>query len=150
MEPWYVTGLTNGEGTFSVSFNLRQKLKTKIEVRPSFSLSLNQRDLRILEDLKVFFRVGFIRYSKFDNCYKYEVRDLTDLLRFVVPHFKSYPLKGVKVEDYGKFVEILEMMKRNFHLSSDYLPRIIELAYQMNPSGKRKLDQQSLLKHLVR
>ena len=150
MEPWYVTGLTNGEGTFSVSFNLRQKLKTKIEVRPSFSLSLNQRDLRIIEELKNFFGVGFIRYSRFDNCYRYEVRNLTDLLKVVVPHFRNYPLTGSKVKDYGKFLEIIEMMKRNLHLSADYLPRIIELAYQMNPSGKRKLSQQALLRHLVR
>ncbi|MBU1956035.1 MAG: LAGLIDADG family homing endonuclease, partial [Candidatus Margulisbacteria bacterium] len=53
--PWYITGLCDGEGCFSVSFNLRSKLKTGIEVRPSFSVSLNKRDLEIIQDLEKYF-----------------------------------------------------------------------------------------------
>ena len=47
----YITGFVDGEGTFSVSFNYRAKLKTKIEVRPSFSISQHKRSLEILEKI---------------------------------------------------------------------------------------------------
>ena len=51
LDPWFVTGLTEGEGCFCVSLARRKKLRTGLEVRPSFSLSLNERDLRLLQDL---------------------------------------------------------------------------------------------------
>jgi hypothetical protein len=38
LQPWYVTGLVDGEGCFSVSFTLRKRLKIGIETRPSFSI----------------------------------------------------------------------------------------------------------------
>src|SRR5205085_9866345 len=44
LDPWYATGLVEGEGCFCVSFALRPKLRTGLEVRTSFSLSLNERD----------------------------------------------------------------------------------------------------------
>jgi hypothetical protein len=64
LDPWYVTGLADGEGCFCVSFAIRSKLRLGLEVRPSFSLSLNERDLRLLEDLQAFFDVdGFVSRS---------------------------------------------------------------------------------------
>src|SRR5882757_10267795 len=45
LDPWFVTGLTDGEGCFCVSLAIRAKLRTGLEVRPSFSLSLNEKDL---------------------------------------------------------------------------------------------------------
>src|SRR5665809_25868 len=56
LDPWYVTGLTEGEGCFCVSFAIRPKLRVGLEARPSFSLSLNERDRALLEDLRAFFR----------------------------------------------------------------------------------------------
>jgi hypothetical protein len=49
LNPWYITGLVEGEGCFSVSFNLRDSLKVGIETRVSFSVSLNKRDFRASE-----------------------------------------------------------------------------------------------------
>ena len=44
LHPQYVSGLTEGEGCFCVSFAIRAKLRTGLEARPSFSLSLNEKD----------------------------------------------------------------------------------------------------------
>src|ERR1700730_8156983 len=51
LDPWFVTGLTEGEGCFCISLAIRAKLRTGLEVRPSLSLSLNAKDLRLLQDL---------------------------------------------------------------------------------------------------
>jgi hypothetical protein len=32
LDPWYITGLVEGEGCFSVSFNLRDSLKVGIRI----------------------------------------------------------------------------------------------------------------------
>ena len=55
LDPWFVTGLTEGEGCFCVSFAIRPKMRTGLEVRLSFSLSLNEKDLELLQDLQAFF-----------------------------------------------------------------------------------------------
>ncbi len=148
LDPWYITGLVEGEGCFSVSFNLRVKLKVGIETRPSFSVSLNRRDLDLLKRLREYFSCGGIRFSRSDNTYKFEVRDINDLTQKVIPHFEAYPLQGAKAQDFEKFRKICKMVKANLHLSPKHLPEIIELAYSMNPSGKRKYAEEYLLQVL--
>ena len=92
LDPWFVTGLAEGEGCFCISFAVRAKLRTGLEARPSFSLSLNERDRELLEDLKAFFECGWIRQSRSDRTFKYEVRAISDLVAYIVPHFERFPL----------------------------------------------------------
>lgn len=148
MEPSYITGFVDGEGCFSISFNYRKALKTGIEIRPSFSISQNVRNLSTLEEIQKYFGVGKIRFSKSDNTYKYEVRSLADLCKVIIPHFVRYPLRTSKKFDFDTFCRICSQMnaKRTDQLSN--LRSIIEQTYLMNPSGKRKLKQEELLRHM--
>ena len=150
LDPWYVTGLTEGEGSFCVSFNLRKRLKVGIETRPSYSLTLSRRDLDLIKKVHEFFGCGGVRYSRSDLCYKYEVRNVADLVEKIIPHFEQYPLQGAKRRDFELFKQICRMVRANLHLSVRYLPEIIELAYRMNPSGKRKYTKEDLLRVLGR
>lgn len=148
LEPWYVTGIAEGEASFSVSFNLRRRLSAGIETRPSFSITLNERDLELIKGIRDYFKCGGIRYSKTDRTYKYEVRSIKDLVRIIIPHFKMFPLKGRRSVDFELFAKICKMVHANLHLNKKYLGEIIELAYKMNPSGKRKYKKEELLKVL--
>ncbi|MEW6680122.1 MAG: LAGLIDADG family homing endonuclease [bacterium] len=148
MEQYYITGLVDGEGSFSVFFSLKRRLKTGIEVRPSFSVSLNERDIETLKKIREYFKVGGIRFSKRDRCYKYEVRSIKDLRRTIIPHFIKYPLQTSKQKDFEAFKKVCEMISKNLHRSQVYLPTIIELADTMNPSGKRRYKKEKLLKQL--
>jgi len=145
----YITGFTEGEGCFCVSFNFRQKLNTGIEVRPSFSISQHKRNLEVLKKVESFFQCGGIRYSKRDQNYKYEVRGIDDLHHVIIPHFKQYRLIGAKAIDFDKFAEICEMVRTNHHRNPKHLSEIIEIAYEIN-HGHRKFDKNKLLQHLAR
>jgi hypothetical protein len=79
LDPWYVTGLAEGEGCFCVSIAIRPKMKVGLEARPSFSLSLNERDRSLLGELQTFFECGWIRESRSDRTFKYEVRSVPEL-----------------------------------------------------------------------
>ena len=148
LNPWFVTGLIDGEGCFSVSFTLRKRLRVGIETRPSFSISLNQRDLNLLKQICAYFKCGGIRYSRSDRTYKFEVRSIGDITNKIIPHFEKFPLQGAKQSDFIKFVKICKSVKANLHVNKKYLKEIIETAYQMNPSGKRRHDKYDLLKVL--
>jgi len=146
----YITGFTDGEGCFSISFSIRNKLKTGIEVRPSFSISQNLRSKNVLFEIQKYFKCGFIRFSASDQTYKFEVRSIQDLIKIIIPHFDKNPLVSFKNRDFQLFKEICGMVYRNEHRNSSKLSLIIEKAYQMNYSGKRKYKKEKLLKMLIR
>ena len=149
LDSWYVSGLTEGEGCFCISFALRSKLRTGLEVRPSFSLSLNEKDLELLRDLQTFFGCGWIRESKSDRTFKYEARAVDDLLDPIIPHFERHPLRGSKAKSFAAFADVCRMIEQGDHLRRDGLRQIIDIAYEMN-LGKRRLARDDLLRALMR
>ncbi len=147
LDPWYVTGLADGEGCFCVSLAIRAKLRLGLEVRPSFSLSLNEKDLRLLEDLQAFFDCGWIRESKSDRTFKFEARSIGDLTSNILPHFERYPLRGDKARSCAGFSRVCRMIEQGDHLQRAGLREIVGIAYEMN-LGKRRHSKTTLLKVL--
>jgi hypothetical protein len=144
LDPWFVTGLTEGEGCFCVSFSVRPKLRCGLEVRPSFSLSLNERDRPLLEDLQTYFGCGWIRESRSDRTFKYESRATGELVAHVVPHFEAYPLRGYKARSFHGFAHVCRMIEQGDHLERAGLIKIVDIAYETS-LGKRRHDQADLL-----
>jgi len=143
LNPFFVTGFTEGEGSFYVAVYPRQKNKIGWEVRPSFSLSQNKRDKTLLYMLKDFFASGTIRPNRKDNTLKYEVRDLNSLKNIIIPHFDSYPLRGKKKDDFIIFRHIVFLMLREGHLTKQGLKQIVDLVVKM---AKHPYRQESLTK----
>ena len=144
----FVSGFTEGEGCFCVSFNRRSKLKTNIEVRPSFSISQNRKNLELVKKIQANFQCGSIRFSKSDQNYKFEVRSIADLKKKIIPFFRKYPLMGTKKSDFEKFSLVCDMVYKNQHRNREKLLEIIEISYQIN-CGKRKYQKDELLKHMT-
>jgi hypothetical protein len=147
LDPWFVTGLTEGEGCFCISFSRRVRLRIGIECRPSFALSLNERDLAVLEDLQRFFGCGAIRESRGDRTFKYESRSIGDLRGRIVPHFERYPLRGSKAQSFDGFARICRMIEQGDHLERVGLREIVAIACETS-LGKRRYTQAELLRVL--
>jgi hypothetical protein len=94
LDPWFVSSLSRVKDASAYPSPSRPKLRTGLEVRPSFSLSLNEKDLELLRDLQTFFGCGWIRESKTDRTFKYEPRAVADLLGPIIPHFERHSLRG--------------------------------------------------------
>jgi LAGLIDADG endonuclease len=147
LDPWFVTGLAEGEGCFCVSFSRRPRLRIGLEARPSFSLSLNERDRDLLGDLQMYFECGWIRESRSDRTFKYEARAVEDLLDHVVPHFERYPLRGSKARSFNGFSHVCRMIEQGDHLKRHGMEEMIRLAYETS-LGKRRYLQSDLLRAL--
>jgi hypothetical protein len=141
----YVTGFTDGEGSFLVSFSKRDKMSVGIEVRPAFTVSQHERSKDILSDLQRFFRCGTVRFNKRDRTWKYEVRSLSDLVAKIIPHFNRYPLKTLKGKDFLLFKKVCRLMEQRKHLTVKGIKHIIRIAYGMNNVGARRYPKDSLL-----
>jgi len=144
LNPHWITGFVDGEGCFYVRMSKRAKLSVGVEVGLSFSISQKATDYKLLERVQAFFSCGGIRFCKKDGCYKYEVRDVDDLGR-IIAHFAAYPLQSRKGSSYKIFEEVYKKVKKSEHLSVAGVNDIIEMAYSMNPEGKRGQAKQQLL-----
>jgi len=67
-------------------------------------------------------------------------------MQVIIPHFRSYPLQSSKRLDFEAFAEICRLVYQNKHRSRVGLERIIELAFEMNPAGKRRYKKDELLR----
>ncbi len=144
LNPFYITGFTEGEGSFYVGV-LPRKMKGGFEVRPSFSLSQNEKDKELIEALIGFFGCGFVRYSKSDQTFKYEVRSLEDLQSKIIPHFEKYQLEGRKKQDFETFKKVTEIMRGNKHLEKEGLKEISILALTMTKNPRRIKSLENIL-----
>src|SRR5579872_3041284 len=133
----YVSGYVDGEGCFCVSFSKRGKLKVGWETKPSLSVSQNSDRREVLDIIQKLFGCGFIRRDYSDKTLKYEIRSLEDLIEKIIPHFEKFPMISGKQKDFILFSDICKRMKNGSHLTTEGFRKIIQLAYQMNGSGKR-------------
>ena len=144
----YISGYVDGEGCFSISFSKREKFLVGWETKPSFSVSQNEDRAQILFLMQDVFKCGFIRRDYSDKTLKYEVRSLSDLIEKIIPHFEKFPLLSDKQKDFNWFKKVCFLMQRNLHKEKTGLNKILELAFKMNPSGKRKYTKAEMQKAL--
>lgn len=141
----YISGFVDGEGCFSVSFSKRPRFLVGWETKPSFSVSQNYNRAEPLFIMQKYFGCGFMRDGKSDQTIKYEVRRLSDLLEKIIPHFEKYPLISGKQKDVELLKKVCLLMKQNKHVNSMGIKNIIEIAFKMNGSGKRKYTKKDIL-----
>ena len=110
LQPSYVSGFVDGEGCFSALFGKRSKLKTGIEVRPSFSVSQGKSSKDLIQKVSLFFKTSEKNIRPDRNTFKYESRKLDHLVSEVIPHFDNYPLQSNKQNDFLKFKEVCLLM----------------------------------------
>jgi len=62
LNPWFVTGFVDGEGSFGITNYIDNRIKDRLvwAVKPSFQISLNSKDIKLLLQLKEFFGCGII------------------------------------------------------------------------------------------
>ena len=107
LNPYYVTGFTDGEGCFYVSVSSNPRYKTAYRVKAAFHIGLHIRDLALLEQIQLFFGVGKISKLGAESV-QYRVSGLEDL-KVIINHFDKYPLLTNKQSDYLLFKQVVNV-----------------------------------------
>lgn len=130
LNPWYITGFSDGEACFHVSLKKRSDLKTGWHVQASYQIALHSKDKPLLELICAHFGVGSVT-QKGKNEHQYRVFSFADL-KVIISHFDKYPLISQKRADFELFKEIVELVNGREHTNPEGLQRIVNLRASMN------------------
>ena len=106
--PDWVSGFTQTDGSFTVSFEKRTK---GILYRPSpvFSLSQTSLEENMFIALQKFLGVGSVYKNR--ETVTFVVKSIEQLVSTILPLFDNSPLRGAKLESYLKFRKVVLLMK---------------------------------------
>ncbi len=130
LNPWFVTGFADGEGSFGITIYKDNRIKGKLvlAVKPSFQISLNSKDINLLLQLKEFFGCGINVNTR--NEASFRVNSIQDLTNCIIPHFSNYPL--LSPADFILFTRIVKLINNKMHLTEEGLLQIMNLRASIN------------------
>jgi hypothetical protein len=129
MNPWFITGFTDGEGCFRISLTKRDNL-VGWRVQLFFQIALHQKDKLLLENLQNYLGVGKI-YKSGKDMLQYKIQSLNEI-EIILNHFDKYPLISQKRADYELFKEAYNIVLNKEHLTDKGLRKIIALRASLN------------------
>lgn len=141
LDPNYVVGLVDGEGSFTVYVknpDSIKKVKRRTKVEPRFYMKFIGKDKDILNKLKEFFNCGSVYFQKdkrknHQDCYRYEVANRNDLEKIIIPFFKTNSLKlRSKKSDFEIFCKIFKLIQKKEHLRESGLRKIYKMKQKMH------------------
>lgn len=144
---YYLSGFTDGEGSFNVSLRKRPDHTMGWQIVLTFNVS--QKESYILSQFKKHFGCGRIVQRKRDGLFMYVVDNPISLQDKVIPFFKKYGfLSQTKKYNFSVFCQIAELVFQKEHLNSEGFKRVIGLREKLNigRGRKRKYNQEDCLK----
>ncbi len=134
LSPWWVTGITDAKGSFSINFT------SKTHVYCVFEVNIRGHSKSILYYLQRYFNCGEIMLvNEKYNIYKFIVTNNEDLYNNILPHFDKYSLVTSKNLDYLDFKKVVLMCKDRFDVFNIHRRKIIFIKNNMN--SKRSFEE---------
>jgi hypothetical protein len=136
LDPNWITGFVNGEGSFDIKiYSSKTKIKQAVQLR--FRIPQHERDAKLIELLIKYFGSGIKeKHTKFPAVTLVIVR-FSHITEKIIPFFELYPLISTKQLDYLDWCKIAKLMIDGHHLTSDGLNLILKLKAGMNKWRKK-------------
>lgn len=143
LNPHYVAGFIDGEGSFCVSIGKHKTMKRGLEVRVEFSIEVRADDREVLERILATIGCGKVydcsyeRYGWYPHA-KYKIGNKKDMVEHLFPFLDAYPLQAKKAEVYERFRKVVFMFENKEHLTDEGFDKILKLREEMRERGKKK------------
>ncbi len=142
----HIAGIIDGDGSFYVSFQTDGNIKT------GFNITNDKNSKSLLENIqKQLKNIGSIQEGT-KNELVYTVNGINQITDVLIPFMDSNPIFSEKAIHYRKFRFVSLMLKNEKILTLEKKLNIVEMAYNMNKKGKRrmmnKLEYIELLKKM--
>ena len=130
LNPWFVTGFVDAEGSFMLGFFKSDSYKLGYRTQAIFKISLHKKDYNLLSLIQDYFKVGTIT-DHGETTLQYTVKSFKDL-DIILDHFDKYPLLSQKWADYQLFKDAITLIRSKEHLSSKGIKKILGIRASMN------------------
>ena len=130
MNPWFLTGFSDAEGSFSILVQHNIKYNTNWIIKAVFAIGLHKKDTAILEKIQTMLGVGNIHKHGKDSV-QFRVDSIKEL-QIILDHFDKYPLMSAKIADYILFKKAFNIIKAGEHLNKEGLLKIIGIKASLN------------------
>nr|YP_009262106.1 hypothetical protein [Chrysoporthe deuterocubensis]AMX22181.1 hypothetical protein [Chrysoporthe deuterocubensis] len=139
LNPWFITGLVDAEGSFVVNIVQDSGRSLGFLVLAYFEIALNEKDRDILMGIQEYLGIGNISFNSSDNTFKLKVSGLDGLSNVIIPHFQQYFLLTKKRIDFELFSRVVKIMKGGDHLNLNGLQEIVNIKASLNLGLSDKL-----------
>lgn len=131
LNPWYLTGFVDGEGSFLINVHARYDHKLGYNVNLVFKLKIHSRDIKLLENIRNSLdEIGNIAIRK-DGYIEFIVSSIKDI-KVLINHFDTYPLITQKWADYQIFKQTFILINNKEHLTLEGLKKVLSLKSVFN------------------
>jgi hypothetical protein len=132
LSPWFITGFSDAECSFSVTIRKNPRGNTWW-VDHRYSIGLHIKDLALLQLIQEYFGgIGRILEDPKKARAELRVSSLEELVTVILPHFNTYNLITKKQADFLLFREILLLKKDKEHLTKEGLQNLVNLRATLN------------------
>lgn len=129
---WFFTGFTEAEGCFNI--NIYKTKAGKFTAKLRFSIAIMQNDLELLNKIKNYLNCGIISKPRSNDMVHLTISKISDINNIIIPHFKNYPLRGSKFQDFNSWCLAAEIITSKSHLTSEGIVKLQDLFKNMNRS----------------
>lgn len=134
LQPYWVTGFSDAESSFSIRIAKDASRLLGIRIYPVYSIELHIRDIGVLYKIREFFNVGsvIVRVRNGKSTGIYSVQSIKDLINVIIPHFIKYPLITQKQADFILFSLVVNLLSNKEHLTKEGIYKILSIRSSMN------------------
>lgn len=132
---WYLSGFSDGEGSFNAS--LRQRKDHSLNWQIVLTFNVAQRDTSNLELLQKYLQCGRLQ-RRSDGIHYFVVSNYIDLVEKVIPFFERFTLQSKsKLRNFGIFKQIAMIVYSGEHLTREGSMKIADLREILNEGRGR-------------
>lgn len=137
LDPWFVSGFTDGEGCFGLYIYTNTASKIGWYVFLDFKITLHKKDKDLLDQIKKYFGIGEISKHG-EQTINYGIRSIKDL-QLIINHFDKFSLKTKKLNDYKLFKLAFDIIINKEHLTREGINKLLSIKSFMNKGLSPKL-----------
>ena len=130
LDPYFCTGLTESEGSFSIVKHRDTRANFGMTVSLRFKITMLVNETVLIKKVHTFFGVGSFYIDEKYGTIDYIVRDKISL-KVIKDHFIKYPLRGSKHLDFLSWKYILELQQSN-SITTSYLDEALKIRKNFN------------------
>jgi LAGLIDADG endonuclease len=133
MNPNYISGLIQADGSFFVAREKRSSKSSSIRLRPKLSLTLHLNSIQALQGVNEYFNnVGKIYTSHKKQAAELVISSPAALVTHIIPHFNKYPLYVGKQSAFMNWSRIVIGLQAGEHYDETKNKDLLSLSLSLN------------------